>query len=620
MKVSWNELKQRRVVQILISYIAGGFVALNVFDQLADRGVVPELVYRIALIWYVFGIPAALLIGWFHGEKGRQKAPLSEISLLVMLVVMASGMSVSSYAREAAEREQLKALENPLQMNRIAVTYFEDHTDGEYRYLADGLTEDLILELSQVSGLSVVSRAGVLQYRDTPIAQDSLARALQVGTIVEGDVERRGNNLRVQLRLVEGNRGNVWRRHTINIGMDEALAARDSVVRATAQLLRAWLGEETRIAVTAATTRSTGAWALLQQGEKTFKDANAAFGGGAAEEAARLFDEADSLYARAALADASWAEPHISRAALAYRRSLIAPRSSPEAVRWTEVAAAHADEALQRSARAARAYEMRGTANYYRHLMGVEADARADAARLASAKADLERAVAFDPLLASAHASLAHVYSHTENDVNRSVLAAQRAWEADRYLENADRVLWRLFGGTLDQGSFNTASKWCSEALRRFPDNWRLAGCELQLMVSPAVESPDIERAWAIAEHVVETAPPEWKESQRILYSIFVAGAIARAADRAGSEVLRDSARAVVRRAVADLTPALDPNRELFAWSAFVWVLIGDHDRALEVLEQHAAAEPQLYENTERNWRLQPLESNPRFRRIMGWN
>jgi TolB-like protein len=619
MKVSWSELKQRRVVQILISYIAGGFVALNVFDQLADRGVVPELVYRVALIWYVFGIPAALLIGWFHGEKGRQKAPLSEISLLVMLFVMATGMSVSSYSREAAEREQLKALENPLQMNRIAVTYFEDHTDGEYRYLADGLTEDLILELSQVSGLSVVSRAGVLQYRDAPIPQDSLARALQVGTIVEGDVERRGNSLRVQLRLVEGNRGNVWRRHTINIGVDEALAARDSVVRATAQLLRAWLGEETRIVMTAATTRSTGAWALLQQGEKAFKDANAAFGAGAAEDAARLFGEADSLYARAALADASWAEPHISRAALAYRRSRIAPRSSPEAVRWTEVAVEHANEALQRSARAARAYELRGTANYWRVIMGVEADARAEAALFASAKADLERAVTFDPLLASAHATLAHVYAR-ENDLNQSVLAAQKALDRDMYLENADLVLWRLFGITLDQGSFNTASKWCSEALRRFPDDYRLVSCELQLMTSPSVPSPDIERAWAIADRVVELAPPERKESQRIWQSIWAAGAIGRAADRAGSEVLRDSARAVLRRAMADATPAMDPNREMLGASAFIWVLIGDHERAIQVMEQHAAAEPQLYEDAEINWRWRPLETNPRFRRIMGWN
>jgi TolB-like protein len=620
MKVAWSELKQRRVVQILISYIAGGFVALNVFDQLADRGVVPELVYRIALIWYVFGIPAALLIGWFHGEKGRQKAPLSEISLLVLLVVMASGMSVSSYAREAAEREQLKALENPLQMNRIAVTYFDDHTDGEYRYLADGLTEDLILELSQVSGLSVVSRAGVLQYRDAPIAQDSLARALQVGTIVEGDVERRGNSLRVQLRLVEGNRGNVWRRHTINIGVDEALAARDSVVRATAQLLRAWLGEETRIAVTAATTRSTGAWALLQQGEKAFKDANAAFGSGAADDAFRLFDEADSLYARAALADASWAEPLISRAALAYRRSRIVPRSSPEAVRWTEVAVGHADEALQRSARAARAYEQRGMANYWRHLMGADADARADAARAASAKADLERAVAFDPLLASAHASLSFMYGR-DGDLNRAILAAQRAWEVDMYLENVELVLWRLFGGTFEQGSFNTASKWCTEGLRRFPDDYRLVSCELILMMSPIVEIPDIERVWEIADRVVELAPPRLQEGQRIRQSIYAAGAIARAADKAGSEVLRDSARAVVRRAIADLTPAVDPNRELLGAAAFTWVLIGDHDMAIQLLEQHAAAEPQLFEEAaEAVWKWRPLESNPRYRRLMGWN
>jgi TolB-like protein len=619
--VVWSELKQRRVVQIAISYLAGGFVVLNVADQLADRGVVPELAYRITLIWYLFGIPAALLIGWYHGEKGKQKAPLSEISLLIMLVVMASGMSFATYSREQQARELAEAAENPLQMTRVAVSYFEDLTDGDFRYLADGLTEDLIVQLSQVQGLSVVSRNGVLQYRDASISADSLARALQVGTIVEGDLERRGSRLRIQLRLVEGSKGNVFRRHSIDLATDQALAARDSVAEATARLLRAWLGEESRVTVTAAATRSTAAWALLQQGEKSFKDANAAIREGRPEDAERLFEEADSLLAQASRADEAWPDPPISRGTVTYRRARLAQRNPQEAVRLVELTVRQADDALQRSSTAARAYELRGTANYYRYLLKVAPDTRTEEVLFASAKADLERAIAFDPLLASAHATLSHLY-FTETESTSGVLAAQKAYETDMFLENADLVLWRLFNGTLEQGSFAAARRWCTEGQRRFPDDFRLASCELRLMVTPQVDSPDIDAAWAVLERVDDLAPPNRKESQRVRNEMIVAGVIARVADRGGNPVLRDSARVVLQRATAAVTPTLDPNRETLPIAAYSWLLMGERDRAVQLLQQHAAADPQYYATTrgENSWWWRSLEADPRFRHLIGLN
>ncbi|CAN5758952.1 hypothetical protein BH23GEM9_BH23GEM9_37750 [soil metagenome] len=621
MKVVWSELKQRRVVQIAVSYLAIGWIGLNVADQLADRGVIPELFYRIVLIWYLFGILAALLIGWHHGEKGRQKAPLSEISLLIMLLVMATGMSVSTVARDQQLRELADAAENPLLMTRVAVTYFNDLTDGEYRYLADGLSEDLMVELSQVQGLSVVSRNGVLQYRDAAISPDSLARALQVGTIVEGDVERRGSRLRVQVRLVEGNKGNVFRRHTIDLPSDQALAARDSVAQTTARLLRQWLGDEFRVALTSSSTRSTGAWALLQQGEKAFKDANAAHAEGRPEDAQGLFEEADSLLAQAARGDDAWVDPVISRAAVAYRRARLAQREPEEAVRWVERTVTLAGDALRRSPTAARAYELRGSANYYRFLLRVESDARTEERLLAGAKDDLMKAVAFDPLLASAHATLSHLH-FVEADNSAGVLAARKAYETDMFLENAELVLWRLFNGTLEQASFADARKWCDEGIRRFPADFRLGSCNLRLMVTPNVQRPEIDAAWAALERIDSLAPPNRKESQRVRNEMIVAGVIARVADIGSNPALRDSARSVLLRATSAVTPALDPNRETLPIAAYSWLLLGDANRAVELLQQHAAVDPQAYGTSrgENVWWWRSLESDPRFRALIGMN
>jgi hypothetical protein len=62
-----TELKERRLVRIAISYGGIGWATLEVVDQLADRGILPEVLYNIVLIWFILGIPAVLLVGWHHG-------------------------------------------------------------------------------------------------------------------------------------------------------------------------------------------------------------------------------------------------------------------------------------------------------------------------------------------------------------------------------------------------------------------------------------------------------------------------------------------------------------------------------------------------------------------------
>ena len=67
-----QEIKERRLFQWVVSYAAAGWIALSVLDQLADRGVVPNIVYVVGLVWYVGGLFAATIIGW-SSSAGSQK-------------------------------------------------------------------------------------------------------------------------------------------------------------------------------------------------------------------------------------------------------------------------------------------------------------------------------------------------------------------------------------------------------------------------------------------------------------------------------------------------------------------------------------------------------------------
>src|SRR5205823_7990724 len=95
------------------------------------------------------------------------------------------------------------------------------------RHVADGLTETLISQLSQVDGLDVVSAGGVAPYRRASTSDDSIARALKVGMLVRGGVERRGSNLYVSVELVDGHGGGNLGRASFSVAENQVLAARD---------------------------------------------------------------------------------------------------------------------------------------------------------------------------------------------------------------------------------------------------------------------------------------------------------------------------------------------------------------------------------------------------------
>ena len=154
----WSEIKQRRITQIVVSYLVGGWIAVSVVDQVVDREVLPPVVYEVAFTLFLFGILGALIIGWYHGEKGEQEAPKIEIALLVVIGMIAVGTSTQVVRSSLAEASLEDAI-NPDDLRRIAVLYLEDASrDGSLQPLADGITEGLITSLASVRELDVRTR------------------------------------------------------------------------------------------------------------------------------------------------------------------------------------------------------------------------------------------------------------------------------------------------------------------------------------------------------------------------------------------------------------------------------------------------------------------------------
>lgn len=605
-----RELRERRLVQIVLSYAGGLWVILEVLDQLTGQGLLPDLVYRIVLIWGVMGVAAAVLVGWFHGEKGRQSVPAGEFAALLLIAVLATAASGITVTRHRAAMQLSESADDPLALSTVAVRYFSDHSaDSAYQYLADGLTEDLIVELARVDALDVISRNGSATFRGLDVPSDSVGRALGAGTVIEGSVTRRGDRVRLDLAVVDSRSGAVFQRASLEQPLENLLSFRDSVVHETARLLRGWIGSEIRVRHRADDVDRVESWMLVQQAEKLRKQADAAARSGAAGTADEKFDEADRLLARAETLDMRWPEPPIQRGAIAYQRSRLAA-GSPAAAELIAVGIEHAEHAIRRSRTSARALELRGTLRYWKWLLQITPDPAVQEALLRDAGADLEAAVRYERSLASAHATLSHYY-YQKPDVASAVVAAQRAYDEDAYLEVADLVLWRLFGGSLDMGNWTPAIRACAEGARRFPEHYRFQVCQIRLMATPAVE-PDVDQAWRLLAAQDSLAPEHVAQFEHVKALLTIGAVIARAGDA-------DSARAVLDRAGALVAPELDPNRELLLVEAYSRMLLGERERAIDLVVAYEAAVPGNFSpDGAVLWWWRPLQGDPRFQAVLG--
>jgi serine/threonine-protein kinase len=610
----WTDLRERRIFRIMVGYLAAGWLALQGADMLAGRDILSELAYRLVLVAYLAGIPAALIIGWFHGEKGAQRLTLLEVGLLAVVGAGAlTGGAAVVQAYQTAPETLADA--SPLDLRDVAVTYFEDvSADADLEAVADGLTESLIGKLQRVGSLEVVSRRGVLPFRGSGVSPDSVARALEVGTVITGNVDGEGDQLRITTELVDGHSGGVVAREVVRTSREELLSARESVAEGLARQLRQFIGEEVRFRTERAGTGDVTAWVLHQRGQRVLREAREAARHGAVDSALARFDRADSLLAQAGAADGAWAEPVVERARVAYRRARALDELAGdrhEALRAGETGIEHAERALAMSPGHPEALELRGTIRYWTLFLGVAPDPERRRALLDSARADLEAAVDADPTLASAYSTLSHLYYQPGvADLAGVVLAARRAYETDAYLENADRILSDLFEATMDLGQFDQAERWCSEGREAFPADPRFRMCRLRLMASPAAE-PGVDAAWRITEAVDSLAPPAERRFQGLLARMYVAGVLARAG-------LPDSARAVVSRARADVTSEVDPDRFLLGVEAYVRTLLGEPDQAVDLLSRYVTAHPghEFGVAGEISWRWRDLQDHPGFRKI----
>jgi adenylate cyclase len=169
------------------------------------------------------------------GEEQRLIKTLPRKGIRFVGTVREEGESAPAAQREAPGT----GLTLPDKPSLAVLAFANLSSDPEQEYLADGIVEDIITELSRFSELFVIARKSSFQYKGKPADVRQIGRELGVRYVLEGSVRRRGDRLRISAQLIDAMTGaHRWAEH-FDRALEDVFAVQDEVVRAIVAILAA---------------------------------------------------------------------------------------------------------------------------------------------------------------------------------------------------------------------------------------------------------------------------------------------------------------------------------------------------------------------------------------------
>jgi adenylate cyclase len=181
----------------------------------------------------------------------------------------------------------------------IAVLPFNNMSgDSEQEYFSDGITEDIITDLSKVSGLSVVARHTAFTYKNRPLNVQEVGRELGVAYVLEGSVRKAGARVRVTGQLINSMDGNhVWA-DRFDRELTDIFAIQDEITHAIVEQLKVKLHPQERKSIAQAPTDNIEAYTYYLKGRDFLNRRSKRY----LQLARQMFSKAvelDPMYARA---------------------------------------------------------------------------------------------------------------------------------------------------------------------------------------------------------------------------------------------------------------------------------------------------------------------------------
>jgi len=277
------ELRRRNVFRVAAAYLVVGWLLTEVLTTILPTLGAPEWAARAVILIFAFGFIPAIVLAWFFelttdgikrdrdvdrqqdgDNRVARKVDQVTIGVAIVLIIVVGLFSARYTADDPSP------IDLGVSATSVAVLPFANMSgDKDNEYFSDGLTETLLHMLAQIPDLQVAARTSSFAFKGQNKSIPEIAAALEVAHILEGSVQRAGDQIRVTAQLIRASDGfHIWSKN-FDREFTDVFAIQDEIALQVGSALSAsLLGTETETRLASVSTEDLDAYELFLQARK----------------------------------------------------------------------------------------------------------------------------------------------------------------------------------------------------------------------------------------------------------------------------------------------------------------------------------------------------------------
>jgi TolB-like protein/cytochrome c-type biogenesis protein CcmH/NrfG len=417
-----SELRRRNVLRMVVLYVVAAWLIMQVADVLVGLEILPTWIGPAIFGLLAVGFPIALIFSWFYEltpeglSLEKDVEPGESIThvtgrRLDFLVISLLCAAVILFAYD-------KWWIDPPPEKSIAVLPFSNRSAlAEDVYFVDGIHDDILAQLTKLSSFEkVISRTSMEQYRETNKTMPQIARELSVATILEGGVQRVGDQVHVNVQLIEAATDeHLWAEtYDRRLTVENIFLVQEEIARDVARALRLTLTPQEDSSLSKIPTTSLEAYRLYQLGRQENYNKTAE----SSERATEYFEEAIR-------SDPDYAQAYAGLASAYMFQHFDGGLSRKDALRQ---ARPMAERAIQLDPMLAEGYAALGNVNTWDY-------------QFAAAESNFDTAIALNPGLARARIDYGVLLTQLLRRFDEAIIQLEAATRLSPFDTGAHRIL-----------------------------------------------------------------------------------------------------------------------------------------------------------------------------------
>ena len=216
------ELRRRNVYKVAVAYAVISWLLIQAASILLPTFEAPSWVMKAFVVFLAIGFVIAVFISWAFEMTPEGMKRTSDISpdevipywskrkfaaLIISVAIIAAGLLAFQLLRSSRS-----TIVSTADSKSIAVLPFESLSeDKNNAYFADGIQDEILARLCKIADLKVISRTSTQKYKSAPSNLREIAQQLGVANILEGSVQKAGDQVRITVQLINAlNDSHLW--------------------------------------------------------------------------------------------------------------------------------------------------------------------------------------------------------------------------------------------------------------------------------------------------------------------------------------------------------------------------------------------------------------------------